>query len=587
MNFHIRFTTIFTVSLLLVSFVTISIAEELSQPIYDVIEELDIKVVMRDGVRLSTNIYRPDAEGNFPVLLKRTPYGNGGTGNKDSHFWAERGYVTVVQDTRGRYESEGVFYPIFNEAEDGLDTQKWCSEQPWCNGKIGTYGGSYHGMTQWMPALEGSNYVSAMFPYIPYIDCYTVHFQNGAARLRLFSFWYTFMTAPYDYNMNDFWADVIDIADTHLPLAEQDTVIGWRMPFTRDWLSHPERDAYWEPLRIQGKYHNVKAPVYILAGWYDLFTAQNLNSFMAMRDSSIPEYVRKNQKIIVGPWGHGSDPKTTLGDLDFGEDAGVNINDLMLRWFDHHLKGINTGIMDEPPVKIFVMGDNVWRYENEWPLARTKYTKFYLHSDGNANTKSEDGSLSMNKADNEPPDRYSYNPADPVPSAPDSSVFDDFKHFPIDHSGIEGRNDILVYTTEPLKSDLEVTGPVSMTLYASSSAKTTDFTGKFLDVYPDGRAIYICDGIIRVTHRNGDTGISYIEPGKIYEYTIDLWATSNVFKKGHCIRVEISSSNFPRFDRNLNTALNNALATEMVTAEQAIYHDKDHPSCIVLPLIPR
>jgi len=582
-----RFTLSVFISISIVFFSALSIAAELSQPSYEVIEELDVRVEMRDGVRLSTNIYRPDAEGEFPVLLVRSPYGNGGTGSKGSHFWAERGYVTIVQDTRGRYESEGFFYPIFFEALDGLDAQKWVTEQAWCNGKVGTFGGSYVGMTQWMPALKGSPYVDAMFTSVPYTESYTVHFQNGAARIRLFTSWYAMMSAPYEHDNEEFLANVIDNADMHLPLVEQDTVVGWRMPFTRDWLSHPERDDYWEPIRYKGNYGNVKSPVCILAGWYDLFTAQNLKSFMAMTDASMPESIRKNQKIIMGPWAHGGFGNSTLGDMDFGEDAGINSSKLMLPWFDYHLKGIDSGVMDEPPVNIFVMGDNKWRGENEWPLERTQYTKYYLHSAGKANTKSGDGSLSTKNAGNELDDKFTYDPADPVPSAPDSSVFDDFKHLPIDHCGIEGREDILVYSTKPLKKDMEVTGPVSMTLFAASSAKNTDFTAKLLDVYPDGRAIYICDGIIRASFRDGDSGTSFIEPGKVYEYTIDLWATSNVFKKGHQIRVEISSSNFPRFDRNLNTSLNNALATEMVTAEQTIYHNKKYPSCLVLPIIPR
>ena len=210
----------------------------------------------------------------------RTTYGNGGTGNKGWHFWASRGYVTVIQDTRGRFESEGLFYPVIFEAEDGLDTQQWLSEQPWCNGKIGTFGGSYVGMTQWMPALEGSPYVEAMFTTVPYTEHYTVAYQNGAFRLRLYTEWYTMMTAPYGYDAEKFMKNHFDQMNRHLPLIEQDTQAGWRMPFLRDTIGHPYLDAYWEPIRFNGKYKNVKVPVYILAGWYDLFTSQNLKNFI-------------------------------------------------------------------------------------------------------------------------------------------------------------------------------------------------------------------------------------------------------------------------------------------------------------------
>ncbi len=562
-------------------------ADELSRPEYGVVEELDVRVGMRDGFRLSTNIYRPDAQGAFPVLLTRSPYGNGGAGHEGFRFWAERGYVVVAQDTRGRFESEGGFYPAANETRDGLDTQEWVARQPWCNGRIGTFGGSYVGMTQWLPALEGAPYVDAMFPSVPFSEGYTVAYQNGAYRTRLFSRWYSAMSAPYGFDGDRFMAETIDRADLHLPLVEQDTVIGWRMPFTRDMMRHPERDDYWEPVRFRGRYRNVRVPVYILAGWFDLFTAQNLNNFMAMTAPSMPERIRRNQKIIVGPWAHGGYHNTVLGDLDFGPEAGINLTALMQRWFDHHLKGLDTGIMGEPPVRIFVMGDNVWRCEHEWPLARTVYTDYYFHSGGNANTRDGDGMLSTGPPGAEPPDRFTYDPADPVPSDPNGNVYDDFRNLPIDHSPVEDRDDILVYTTPPLAEDLEVTGPVRVILHAASSARNTDFTGKLLDVHPDGRAMYVCDGVIRASFREGDVNTSFIEPGRIYEYTIDLWATSNVFKKGHRIRVEISSSNFPRFDRNLNTALNNALATEMVTAEQTIYHDADRPGRIVLPVIPR
>ena len=275
-----------------------------------------------------------------------------------------------------------------------------------------------------------------------------------------------------------------------------------------------------------------------------------------------------------------------LGDLDFGKDAMLNDQELMLRWFDSTLKGIDTGILKEPPVKIFVMGENVWRYENEWPLARTVYTKYYLHSGGHANKKSGDGLLETDMPRDESNDRYVYDPENPVPSMPDSSTYDDFKNYPIDHSRIEGREDILVYSSPPLEKDTEVTGPLEIILYAASSAVNTDFTGKLLDVYPDGRAIYIRDGIIRASFRNGPKHTSNIQPGKVYKYHIDLWATSNVFKQGHSIRIEISSSNFPRFDRNLNTGGNFATETKWVKAEQTIYHSREYPSCIVLPVIP-
>ena len=318
-----RFSILVAVITALVLFAPVLNAAELSQPSYKVIEELDVKVTMRDGIRLSTNIYRPDAEGKFPALLTRTPYGNGGANNSGGHYWAERGYVTIIQDTRGRFESEGLFYPVIFEAEDGLDTQKWVSEQPWCNGKIGTFGGSYVGMTQWMPALKGSSYVNAMFTTVPYTENYTVAFQNGAFRLRLYTEWYTMMTAPYNIDSKEFMNNDSDRVDRFLPLIEQDKQTGWRLPFIRDVLGHPKHDSYWEPIRFEGNYRNVRSAVYIVAGWYDLFTGQNLKNYMEMTKSTIPGDIRSKQKIIVGPWGHGTWGSSKIGDLDFGGDANV------------------------------------------------------------------------------------------------------------------------------------------------------------------------------------------------------------------------------------------------------------------------
>ncbi|MFC1607253.1 CocE/NonD family hydrolase [Candidatus Latescibacterota bacterium] len=587
MKVSMRFVMLLTMFLLIVLPAVDSISEELSQPTYEVIEELDVKVEMRDGIRLSTNIYRPDAKGAFPVLLMRTPYGNGGAGSKGFHYWAERGYVTIAQDCRGRFESGGFFYPLIHEANDGIDTIRWIIRQPWSNSKIGTFGGSYVGLTQWLPAMTGPPSLKAMFTTVPYSENYSVSFQNGAFRLRLFTEWYAMMTAPYDFDGKDFNDNRIDKVNRFLPLVEQDTQVGWRMPWFRDNVSHPENDVFWAPLKYEGRYKDITSAAYIVAGWFDLFTGQNLKNYkeMAQRPAGKGSSVR--QKIVVGPWGHGIARDGKLGDLDFGKHAALNTRDMMLPWFDHHLKGKDTGIDDEPPVRLFVMGDNIWRYEREWPLERTRYTRYYFHSAGKANSRNGDGSLNTVSPAVEAADSFVYDPDNPVPSHPKDEFFSDFRYFPIDHGALEDREDMLVYTTPPLDSDLEVTGPIEVILHAASSALNTDFTGKLLDVYPDGKAIYICDGIIRASFREGDRDTSNIEPGKVYEYRIDLWATSNVFKKGHRIRIEISSSNFPRFDRNLNTGGNLATETEMVRATQTIYHDKDHPSCIVLPVIPR
>jgi len=550
-------------------------AQDQSEKTYTVLEEMDVKVVMRDGIRLSTNIYRPDADGKFPVLLMRSPYGNGKEGNGEAHFFARKGYAVVLQDTRGMYESEGLFNANQNEALDGYDTQQWVGEQPWCNGKIGTYGGSYVGFTQWMPAPLQSPYLVTMFPVVTFSDLHNVMYQNGAFRLDLFTPWSFERTKPYIVS-NSSMGDKVDSVLMTLPLIEQDRAMGWRISFLRDWLSHPQNDSYWEQTSVGNNYDKIGASVYNIGGWYDILLKGTIDNYLKMTGPDIEPEIRSKQKLLIGPWDHGvRGPK--IGELDFGEASVLKRRQLMLRWFDNQLKDIDNGILEEPPVRIFVMGINQWRNENEWPLARTEYRNYYFNSKGGANTLNGDGSLKTKPSKKEMTDHYVYNPEDPVPTIGTMG--------PYDMRSLEARPDVLVYTSASLKKDLEVTGPVSAVIYASSSAVNTDFTAKLVDVYPDGKAIRICEGIIRADHRNPDALPSKIVPGKIYQFHIDLWATSNVFKKGHRMRVEISSSNFPRFDRNLNTGLDFATDTTMMKAEQTIYHSTDFPSRIILPVI--
>jgi putative CocE/NonD family hydrolase len=543
--------------------------------VYGVIEELDVKVPMRDGVRLSTNIYRPDSPGKYPVLLMRSPYGNGGAGNTETAYAVNRGYVVVLQDTRGRYESEGIFDAMQPEAQDGYDTQQWVGAQQWCNGKIGTFGGSYVGFTQWIPAPLQSPYLVTMLPVVTFSDFHNVVYQNGAFRLELFGPWSYEMTHPFNVPLDTVVKHTDKILMT-LPLIDQDKMLGWKIPFLRDWLMHPEHDSYWDRTSVGDGYSKIRASVFAIGGWYDILLKGTIDNYLKMTSPWINPEISKKQKLMIGPWVH-DEGKRKVGELDFGGSAEIDENALMLRWFDNQLKGVENGVDEEPPLKIFVMGDNKWRFENEWPLARTVYQNYYFHSQGKANTLNGDGTLDVNPSADKTPDRFIYDPENPVRTIGSMG--------PYDQQELEKRGDVLVYSTPPLKNDIEVTGPVNAIVYASSSATNTDFTAKLVDVYPDGRAIRICEGIIRADHRNPAIPPSNIEPGKIYKYNIDLWATSNVFKKGHRIRVEISSSNFPRFDRNLNTGNYFATDTIVMKAEQTIYHNSEYPSYIVLPVI--
>jgi len=571
---------------------------KLSQPTHKVKVAVNVEVSMRDRVKLATDIYRPDAEGRFPAILVRIPYGKTEAYCEMPAFgryFAERGYVFVVQDVRGKYDSEGIFYPFVDEPDDGYVTQEWIATQPWFDGKIGTFGMSYYGYTEWASAPLRNPNLKAMITLVTATDLYGEWFYiNGAFNLYAALGWMYLCCGTKAMLFHDVEPDLIPINFKHLPLIEADETAGQAVKCYKDVMKHPNRDTYWKGKTSDYPFDQVAVPVLHIAGWYDIFLRGQLKDYVAVTKKAATPEARRNQKLIVAACHHEiagfrSPEERGFGpgkDIDFGPNADPDLNALCLRWFDYWLKGIDNGIMDEPPARIFVMGENVWRYENEWPLARTHYKKYYFHSDGRANSMYGDGILNTKAPEtSEPPDTLVYDPNDPVPFAAEDLGY--FITTLKDQRIIEKRDDVLVYTTPPLKEAVEVTGPLSVKLYASSSARDTDFTAKLVDVHPQGYAQHIQEGIIRARYRESSENPSLIEPGKVYEYTIDLWATSNLFKTGHKIRVEISSSNFPRFDRNPNTGHKFGVDAETVPATQTIYHNRKHPSHILLPIIPR
>ena len=363
-------------------------------------------------------------------------------------------------------------------------------------------------------------------------------------------------------------------------------------PYYYDWLSHPEYDDYWKKVSIEESHADITVPAFNFGGWYDIFLGGTIRNFTRMRAMGATEEARRGQKLVIGPWIHGGSPASVSGEYNFGTRSAAAAMDLsgqILAHYDYWLKGEDNGFAEKKPVRVFVMGENVWRYEDEWPLDRAVETRYYLRSKGKANTLNGDGSLSLDTTSSEPPDVYVYNPLNPAPTRGGGLCCDPafMASGAYDQRPVEARPDVLVYSTPPLESDTEVTGPVSVTLYASSSARDTDFTAKLVDVAPNGYARNLTDGIIRARYRNPSEPASFLLPDEIYEYTIDLWATSNLFKKGHRIRVEISSSNFPRFDRNTNTGEQIGSDTDFVSALQSIYHTSERPSHITLPIVPR
>ncbi len=543
-----------------------------------VIAEYNVMVAMRDGVELSTDIYRPAEAGRYPVILTRDPYDNGSDDKSiaEGYLWAERGYVFIHQNVRGRYDSDGEFYPYAAELEDGYDTQVWAGAQPWSNGKVGMLGGSYLASVQWLSAHLRADSLTALAPRMtPYNYYKDVAYPGGAFQLASRIGWGTLMEGRTNQLRNYDWDDKL----WHLPLKTLDSAIGHHLPHFRDWIAHPDYDDYWREFDVEARVGELDVPAYNIAGWYDVFLRGNLVSFTGMRESARSDRARNGQKLIIGPWPHTAQFKPQLGELDFGPDSTIDLDQLHLRWFDHWLKGVDSGLLDEAPVRLFVMGENRWRNEQEWPLARTVYTPYYLHGDGSLDA-GEPG-----QADSAT--RFVYDPRNPVPTLGGNLMFKTLPAGPFDQTRIGQRDDVLVFTTQPLDADVEVTGPVSVTLYASSSAPDTDFTAKLVDVHPDGKAYNLADGIIRARYRDSFAEPALMEPGTVYEFTIDLWATSNLFKQGHRIRVDISSSNFPRYDRNPNTGHEFGEDAEMQTARQTIYHSRQYPSHIVLPVIPR
>jgi putative CocE/NonD family hydrolase len=563
---------------------------------YEVTIERGVAVKMRDGVILRADIYRPKGEGKFPVLLQRTPYDKRG-GVDFAPRAAARGYVAIIQDVRGRYTSEGEWYPFKHEAEDGYDMVEWAAALPYANGKVGMFGGSYVGATQMLAAIASPPHLAGVFPVVTasnYHDGWT--YQGGAFEQWFNESWTsglaqdTLSRRAREKSGALPWIWKLPL--TAYPLLELGSAEGLASYFT-DWLAHPSYDDYWKQWSIEEQHAKVLVPAYHVGGWYDIFLGGTIRNYGGIKVRGGSDAARRGQRLLVGPWYHGR-YGSKVGEVDFGPEARggaerFDIDELMLRWYDYLLKGINSGVEREKPVKIFVMGENVWREEDDWPLARAKTTPYYLHSGGNANSLLGDGTLTAEAPQAETPDHFVYNPLEPVPTHGGGLCCDNesLASGAFDQRPAEARGDVLVFTTAPFKQDFEVTGPVSLEFYASSSAVDTDFTAKLVDVWPNGFAQNLTDGILRARYRNSPEKPEFMNPREAYKFTLDLWATSNVFRAGHKLRLEVSSSNFPRFDRNLNTGEEIGGATRLTRATNTIYHDREHPSALVLPVVPR
>jgi len=568
--------------------------------------EFEVPIRMRDGITLMAIVYRPEGVGPWPALLTRTPYSKDYTASGGSDdachdiIRATRdGYIVVIQDCRGRYTSEGEWDTIsslLHEIDDGVDTLNWIAKLPECNGRIGTFGGSYLGYTQWCMLCKGIPSLRTAIPSFTFADPYDGFFyRDGALELGLYVNWAlglhldtTVKARNGESKIEQLYADI-----TSLPCHLGSLPLNEFGPFIRNEVPRSALDVIRvgyqgvtekAELSISGKYSNVLASTLNISGWYDIFLKGTIANYSETILHGITEEARQS-RLIIGPWTHWN-RNERVGDIYFGvtgSSAGVDLGGIQNVWFDHYLKNVDNGAETLPPVKLFIMGENTWRDELEWPLARTKYTPFYLHESGVLNTE---------KPIYEHSDQFAYDPANPVPTLGGAFLASTYyKDGPQDHSEIEKRQDVLVYTTPALADEIEVTGPVKLFLWAATDARDTDFVARLLDVHPDGRAYNLTDGIIRARYRNyRNLGIiSLIESDEPYLYEIDLWATSNLFQKGHAIRLEITSSCFPRWDRNTNSGNEIGVDTEndFLVAKQTIIHDKMHPSHILLPVIPR
>jgi putative CocE/NonD family hydrolase len=572
---------------------SVAVAQETSR--YEVIVEQGVAVKMRDGVSLIADIYRPTGDGKFPVLVERTPY-NRKNESGMAYELAAHGYVVALQDTFGRYDSGGEFYPFRDESLDGYDTVEWAAGLKAADGKVGMFGGSYVGATQMLAAMARPPHLVAIFPYLTasdYYDGWT--YQSGVLMQWFTSSWTSILAVDTLRRRADAslrpkeWVATLPVESypaLSVPSASD------LAPYFHDWVEHERSDSYWQRWRVSDNYREMNVKGLHGGGWHDLFLKGSIRNYSGLRSEASTPEARAGQRLIIGPWAHAPmSPEGKVGDVVFGKSAVLDMTGTALKWFDYALKGVQNEYASGTPVRIFVMGDNVWRDEQEFPLARTSYTRYYLHPSRRANGERGEltaGELNVTSPKAEPADEYEYDPANPVPTIGGRLCCGTaIPPGPFDQRPNESRPDVLIFSTPRLEKDLEVTGFVSVDLYASSSAKDTDFTALLADVDPNGYARFLTDGIVRARYRNGTDRPEEIVPGQVYKYTIDLWATSNVFKSGHRIRLYVSSSNFPRFNRNPNTAEPMLGASRMATARQTIYHGGKYSSALVLPVIPR
>jgi uncharacterized protein len=543
----------------------------------------DVAVPMRDGVRLFADIYQPEAVDRptaLPVVLIRLPYGKGEPYCRmpaHGRFWARKGYVCVVQDVRGKFLSEGEFEAFRHETDDGYDTIEWITRQPWCDGKVGVTGESYYGHTSWAAARSRHPGLKCIAPGDIALDEYDNVYEGGAFCLSSEGVWLAEEAGRHSANK-------YRIDTSHLPLVSLAEAAGLPGKLFVDAIRNPTRGGFWDALDLTDVGESLDVPVLHWSGWYDVLLHGVLWGWRDVQQHCRSAMARSNQWLVISPNDHEATPDRTgrIGRMKV-EGHGFTY-DRVQEFFDYWLREAGEGFTDTKRVRLFVVGANRWREGDTFPLPGTQFVKYYIHSTGNAISLRGDGQLSPQPPGDEPVDGFVYDPARPVDYWVGKNPWEAALHME-DRRPVEDRPDVLIYTSPPLSSDLEVVGPLSVTLWASSSVPDTDFTAALVDVWPEGCAQLVQEGIRRARFRESDTSPTLIEPGRVYEFGIDLTATGYLFRAGHCLRVEISSSNFDRYDRNPNTGDEFGLNAGLRPARQTVYHDAGRPSCITLPLI--
>jgi len=573
---------------------------------YKVTREDDVAMATRDGVVLRADVYRPDGAGPWPVLLRRTPYGKRlndlASEFNEAHYFASHGYVVVVQDTRGRFSSEGAWYPLIHEGLDGYDAVEWAARLPGSTGRVGTFGQSYGCIIQYLTAAQRPPHLVTCVPTSGNAMSFENYwYHRGVLELGWMLSYFVNMAEDVlrsqgrDAEMAELdamkvdrslrFSPLKDEALRHLPINDWIERLGDGAPFLEDVLYHSVEGPYWWANDLRRQLHDMDVPMLHIGSWYDINTWDTPLLYGGLHSRALSEHARRHQALFMGPWAHllpYSQPTSGgTGDIDFGREAEVFLPAMCLRWFDHFLKGPGEGL-PVPAVRLFVMGPNRWRDEEQWPPPGVVPTPWYLHSRGGANTLHGDGELSVDIPGDEPPDRFTYDPNNPVPSCGGHVVGGGVA----DQRPNQARDDVLVYTSGPLEHDLEITGPVTMTLFAASSAVDTDFVVWLSDVRPDGYAQNLLETVVRGRFRDSYTVPELLDPGQVYAFELDLWNISHVVKADHRLRVHVTSSDFPRWERNLNTGGRLGEEAEMRSADQTVFHDGARPSHIRLPVVP-